>query len=344
MNQQTSDSDRDIALYNQNSDNFRGLNSQMWQIPIIGMTLTGGLWFGVSNVKDSPFFQMGLLLLASVGNVALIFILFRLRFVMDAYLIWLNKNQPTGRIVADGKRFYQKSNFVRTVFQSVLGVAALISLVLLGITAARTWRAEKPQSKSLSSYYDAYASALGDENEVPDFGVAHPQLAALLRPGEKLTVLHIGSGAIRDARAIAGMGNRVLVAAPSPALARVPRAVFGENVWTVHAPLPDLINVRGSQRFDLIVVNGVWAHVPADQRQRLMDRLIDLLRPCGRIYFAFRDGPADPDRVIYASSPNEIRRLASSEDVVVTDIGGRSDTVGRAKVTWRTVLVQLKLR
>jgi len=32
-----------LAAYNQNSENFRSLNQLMWQIPLIAMSLTGGL-------------------------------------------------------------------------------------------------------------------------------------------------------------------------------------------------------------------------------------------------------------------------------------------------------------
>ena len=74
------------AAFQQNHLAFRSLNQQMWQIPLISMTLTGGLWFGVSRVEDFPLFQLALLLLAAAGNAALFVVILRLRFVMEQYL------------------------------------------------------------------------------------------------------------------------------------------------------------------------------------------------------------------------------------------------------------------
>lgn len=336
-----SERERHLATYNQNSEHFRGLNSQMWQIPIIGMTLTGGLWFGVSNVKDSPLFQMGLLLLAAAGNIALILVLFRLRFVMGAYLKWLNDNEPSGRINADGTRFFEQSMFVRTVFQIVLLLAAVISLILLAITAAKAWTGEKPDMKSLAGYYDSYAAMIGDENEVPDFADAYPQLAASLTRSRPLVVLDIGSGGMRDARTLAAMGHRVLVASLSSGLTRLSAQSDGTGIWRVNTSLPDLSNIRGARRFDIILFNGAWAHVPSEQRQRVIDRLIDLLRPGGRLYITFRDGPADPGRTLFVSSISEIRRLAATDGVTLTELNPRPDVAGRQNVIWRSALIQL---
>ena len=65
------------AAFEQNHLAFRSLNQQMWQIPLISMTLTGGLWFGVSRVEEFPLFQLALLFLAAVGNAALFVVILR---------------------------------------------------------------------------------------------------------------------------------------------------------------------------------------------------------------------------------------------------------------------------
>lgn len=61
-----------FAAFNQNFETFRALNSLMWQIPLIVMTRTGGLCFGVSKVEEASAFRLGLLALAFFGNVGLI--------------------------------------------------------------------------------------------------------------------------------------------------------------------------------------------------------------------------------------------------------------------------------
>ena len=91
------------AAFTQNHLAFRSLNQQMWQIPLIAMTLTGGLWFGVLRVEEFPLFQLALLFLAVAGNVALFFIILRLRFVMEQHLLWLENVYPAGYVSAKGK-------------------------------------------------------------------------------------------------------------------------------------------------------------------------------------------------------------------------------------------------
>jgi len=106
-----------LAAFEQNHLSFRSLNQQMWQIPLISMTLTGGLWFGVSRVEDFPLFQFALLFLAAAGNAALFIVIHRLRYVMERYLNWLENKYPPGFVSAHGDRWYHKSFVVRTSIQ-----------------------------------------------------------------------------------------------------------------------------------------------------------------------------------------------------------------------------------
>lgn len=83
--------------YQQNYQQFRSLNQIMWQIPVLAMTLTGGLWFGVSRIPENTWLVTALLFTAVVGNGALFAVLFRFRHVMDCYLAWVATSRA-GRI------------------------------------------------------------------------------------------------------------------------------------------------------------------------------------------------------------------------------------------------------
>jgi hypothetical protein len=154
--------ERELAAFNQNHQTFRSLNQLMWQIPIITMTLTGGLWFGVSKVDESPLFQTCLLFLACVGNIGLIFVLARLRYIMTEYLIWLENFHPKGFVAAKGRGFGTNSQTVRRVFQVLLGLVAIVSGALMLSTAMKMDWTGKPQSVSLQSLmiYDRRANEL----------------------------------------------------------------------------------------------------------------------------------------------------------------------------------------
>lgn len=120
-----------LEAYRQNFETFRSLNALMWQIPLIAMTLTGGLWFGVSKVEALPMFRGGLLALAGLGNLGLAIILHRLRYVMGCYLEWLKNAHPAGHVAAPGNGFFSKSRRVQQVFSLLLVLVSTFSFVLL---------------------------------------------------------------------------------------------------------------------------------------------------------------------------------------------------------------------
>lgn len=73
-------------IYEQRCNEFRSLNGFLWQIPLIMMTLNGGLWFSVASLDLSHHGQSLLLSYAAVANIVMILALFRLRFVMGRLL------------------------------------------------------------------------------------------------------------------------------------------------------------------------------------------------------------------------------------------------------------------
>lgn len=114
--------DKQQIIYEQNCQDFRQLNNVMWQVPVLAMTLTGGIWFGISAVQNAPWIQGALWLLSTVANIVFIFVLRRLRKgVMERIL--------------EAKRKYEGVEVVKgryTVifaFSIVLAIAAFISAI-----------------------------------------------------------------------------------------------------------------------------------------------------------------------------------------------------------------------
>jgi len=79
---------------------FRSLNQHMWQIPMIAMTLTGGLWLGTEEASDAM--KSALFLFGGIANICLIIVLQRTRYVMGQILIKLEELHPEGVIVDEG--------------------------------------------------------------------------------------------------------------------------------------------------------------------------------------------------------------------------------------------------
>lgn len=79
--------EREKLCYVQNFEQARSLNTQMNRVPVLSMTLTGGLWFGAALTENvDNVIQFALLLFAGICNLALILTAFRIRDVMQSYL------------------------------------------------------------------------------------------------------------------------------------------------------------------------------------------------------------------------------------------------------------------
>ncbi len=81
MSETTETLSRD-KIYAELCADFRALNSILWQMPILLMTLTGGLWFAVASLALSAAARSDLLRFAGLADLLMIVALFRLRWVM----------------------------------------------------------------------------------------------------------------------------------------------------------------------------------------------------------------------------------------------------------------------
>lgn len=334
-----------LAAYNQNFETFRALNALMWQVPLIAMTLTGGLWFGIASLsKDSglTFLAPGLLLLAGFGDILLILVLERLRHIIGEYLRWLGAAYPRGQIAADGPKLWNSRKVVKTCFQIMLLSAAIISFVLFG--KAMTARTDDPATttpQSVVAWYDAHAGELADGYEGLDAATTHPKLFEMLRGVEGARILDVGAGTGRDAAALARLGHQVVAVDPAARMLHLARSLHPDNdIRWLQDAMPALSKVQGT--YDIVLLSAVWMHVQPADRERAFSRIADLMAPQGRIYMTLRLGPGDVDRAMWSVSADEIVRLASTRGLAVTDLGKQPDLLGRDEVKWQTLMVTRK--
>ena len=123
--------ERDKAAYNQHSESFRSLNTQMWQVPIISMTLTGGLWFGIASSSINDYAAGSLFLFASICNILFIFILKRVRFIMELIIEKLTEFNPKYAInpkkSTKGTKFLRQDKLVISIFSIMLILSSSLS-------------------------------------------------------------------------------------------------------------------------------------------------------------------------------------------------------------------------
>lgn len=328
-----------LAAYNQNSENFRSLNQLMWQIPLIAMSLTGGLWFGVSKTDSSPLFQVCLLGLAAAGNLGLLVVLQRLRYIMQGYLVWLKKFDPEGFVEAPGDDFFTRPYMVRRTFQLVLTLAAIASLILMGATIQQAgWIGEDSSARAVA-FYERQAKDLAENYELIPFDQAHPILFNELGGKPPRSILDVGAGTGRDANWMVANGHSVIAVEPAASFrALATRLHPNSSAQWVDDRLPKLDKLT-AQRFDWIVLSAIWMHVHPKDRVDALARLKGLLTPTGKIYVTLRLGPPDIAREIYPVTVEELRDIGRPLGLKLQEFGEREDLLGRQEIKWRTVVL-----
>jgi len=80
--------EREKICYEQNFQHARSINDQMNRVPLLSITLTGGLWFGAALTETDVHetIRFGLLLFAGIANISLVLAIFKIRDVLESYL------------------------------------------------------------------------------------------------------------------------------------------------------------------------------------------------------------------------------------------------------------------
>ncbi|MER8382188.1 methyltransferase domain-containing protein [Mesorhizobium sp. M1399] len=341
MSQEQIEHDLFLAAFNQNAEHFRSLNTLMWQVPLIAMTLTGGLWYGVSTSPSSRVIQICLLGLATIGNFGLFVALSRIRFIMGRYLEWFEKSYPRGYVKAEGNGkirgdgLFSGRKIVQRVFQCVLGAAAALSLALLVMTGFEMY---STKSRSIS-YYDKRAEDLADAYEAISFQQAHPELYRGLVNLAPIDVLDIGAGTGRDAAWMDQQGHKVFAVEPSGSMLQLAKTLHpSASIAWFQDKLPKLADVA-DRKFDLIILSAVWMHLPTAERGDAIRRLSQLLKDDGLLYLTLRLGPSDDERGLYAVSFDELQQAAGKEGLAVSAISEAPDLLSRSGIRWQRVAV-----
>lgn len=121
--------ERDKVCYEQNFQQFRDMNQIMWQVPILAITITGGLWFAAVGVDDAWVFRRPIFLLSGVLDFALVFVLWRIRYVMGAHLVKIRAFNPDAYVEAPGNCWFNQRHTVIWAFTTALLIAGASSTV-----------------------------------------------------------------------------------------------------------------------------------------------------------------------------------------------------------------------
>jgi len=112
---------KEQIIYQQQCEDFRSLNNIFWRVPLLAMTITGGIGFAIGTVSFNPVVQKALLYFIALCDIGFVIILWRLRVsVMDRLL--------TEICQFEGRKKDAYPYRVMAVFALILGLAAFFSI------------------------------------------------------------------------------------------------------------------------------------------------------------------------------------------------------------------------
>tara|TARA_R100000935_G_scaffold31251_1_gene51802 strand:+ start:35037 stop:36083 length:1047 start_codon:yes stop_codon:yes gene_type:complete len=341
--------------YQQNYEQFRSLNQIMWQIPVLAMTLTGGLWFGVSTISQEPILVTMLLLTAIVGNITLWRVLIRFRHVMGCYLDWFKRVDPDGYVDANAgsaedtlfNRLCNGDRAVSRLFSFMLLWATLVSFIIfVGYWMDRMGVFGLESETASVEFYEKHAAALADDYEAINFESAYPYLAQIIAKAPRpMKILDVGAGTGRDAAWFANLDHLVVAIDPSPSMLSLAEKLHSHsNITWIKDQLPELESQRSNEAtFDVILLNAVWMHIAPQERAESLARIKKLLKPGGFAFVSLRLGPARADRGMYEISGPSFVLDAKATGFKVTPRGEIEDLLGRPEVSWSSYELQLEV-
>lgn len=191
--------------------------------------------------------------------------------------------------------------------------------------------------------YDANGAALSERYEGLRAEEVHAAFLDFLPPGADRLALDIGAGSGRDAAWLAGRGFDVVAVEPARGMRDAGVGLHPDaRIRWVDDRLPALSAThRLGLAFDVILLSGVFMHVPPEQRPRAFRKIATLLKPGGRLLISVRDGSGSSDRPMWPVSTSEFEAYARSQGLMILKVGEGHDLQQRPEVTWTTYVLQL---
>ena len=194
----------------------------------------------------------------------------------------------------------------------------------------------------MPDYYTQHATKLAQSYNSLASESVHASWKAYW-PQSGAVVLDLGAGSGRDAAWLHSLGANVYAVEPSDGMREEGKAYTAElDVQWLADTLPELSEVYSlNLRFDLILLSGVWAHIPPSKRERAFRKLSNLLASGGALICTLRHGASSDERTFYDVSADELQGLSRTYSVRYVQTVASPDYLNRPDVRWETCVMNL---
>ena len=195
---------------------------------------------------------------------------------------------------------------------------------------------------ALTSWYNSNARSIFDRYEEISSEKIYDCINEYI-PKEINSALDIGSGSGRDASWIAQRSNSVTAIEPSNEMRSLARNKHtSKKIKWIEDSLPDLANVsQHRSKFDFILLNAVWAHIPKSDRSKAFYQMARLLVENGILVISFRIDGGRLREDIHPVSLHEIEELADAYGLDrLKVVLPTSDPHQRKDVAWVTIVLR----
>lgn len=186
--------------------------------------------------------------------------------------------------------------------------------------------------------YDAKADEFFDRYEGIDASVLYKDLIGFIPKNGNCVDIGCGSG--RDAKWLSSLKNKVVAIDPSVELLTRARQKHGDEIEWKLDRLPNLESLAAKKYFDLILVTGVWMHIPPAERRRSAMRIEQLLKPGGIVIISYRNSTPETDRSFYSVNLGELKNTFKRANLKTILVRKQEDILRRDKIIWTQLVLQ----
>ena len=153
--------------------------------------------------------------------------------------------------------------------------------------------------------------------------------------------LDIGAGYGAHVHELESRGLKVVAVEPAAGMRAEAETLYPNSRATwLDDRLPDLAKVHAlGRRFDFMLMNSVWMHLPQDLRSQGMASLATLLAPDGSFSVLLRHGPAPADRPMLESDTEPFLALAEAQGLSVIHREENGDELERDSVSFTRLIL-----